>query len=68
MGKRYHAGRVVSSFIGATQARPVMRHALFVCSLVVTSLLGGVASAMTDDFFRPLDLRDAFAAESRFYV
>jgi opacity protein-like surface antigen len=68
LGKRYHAGHVTTGFIGATQARPAVRHALFVCSLLVTSLLGGVASAVADDFFRPLDLRDAFAAESRFYI
>lgn len=45
-----------------------MRKVLIACFVCATAVAMASASAAGDDFFQPLDLRDAFAAESRFYV
>jgi opacity protein-like surface antigen len=45
-----------------------VRHVLIACCVCATAVAGASAPAAGADFFRPLDLRDAFAAESRFYV
>ena len=45
-----------------------MRKVLIACFVCATAVAVASSSAAGDDFFQPLDLRDAFAAESRFYV
>lgn len=45
-----------------------MRHVLVACSVLATAVACAAAPAAGGDLFRPLDLRDAFAADTRFYV
>jgi opacity protein-like surface antigen len=45
-----------------------VRHVLIACLVCATGAAFASTPAVADDFFRPLDLRDAFAAEARFYV
>jgi opacity protein-like surface antigen len=45
-----------------------MRHVLLACSVLAAAVALASTTAAGADFFRPLDLRDAFAADTRLYV